>query len=127
MSVIYLGHGTSCHYCALCSDCKLLLIPQATLEHCSVLLTQVVHVDTANSEDRWAVRLLNVLTHLHQLLLEGKTREMFIWGYVKVESRPCPCGCSHVSVQVSARQACNCLLPQCPNPATKLMVFLSQK
>lgn len=53
-------------------------------------MSQVVQVETVSSEDRWSVRLLNVLTHLHQLLRKGKTREMFVWGHFKVVRQPFP-------------------------------------
>lgn len=41
-------------------------------------------LDTETAEDRWAVRLLNMMVCLHQLQVEGKTREMYIWGSFQV-------------------------------------------
>ncbi len=37
-------------------------------------------------EDGWAVRLVDMMTGLHQLRVEGVTREMYIWGNVQVKS-----------------------------------------
>ena len=44
---------------------------------------QVVDIDVITVEDAWAVRLMDMLTGLHQLQWEGMTREMFIWGNVQ--------------------------------------------
>jgi len=37
-------------------------------------------------EDGWAVRLVDMMAGLHQLRVEGVTREMYIWGNVQVKS-----------------------------------------
>lgn len=54
----------------------------STWHHASAV--QAVKVDIATIEDAWAVRLINMLTGLYQLKVEGMTREMYIWGNVQV-------------------------------------------
>lgn len=44
---------------------------------------QVVDIDVTTVEDAWAVRLMDMLSGLHQLQWEGMTREMYIWGNVQ--------------------------------------------
>ena len=44
---------------------------------------QTVDIDVTTVEDAWAVRLMDMLTGLHQLQWEGMTREMYIWGNVE--------------------------------------------
>ena len=41
-----------------------------------------VAVDTA--EDAWALKLLHTIQGIHQLLSEGMTRELYIFGYCQV-------------------------------------------
>lgn len=47
-------------------------------------LLQAVEVAVTTIEDAWAVRLIDMMTSLHQLQIEGTTREMYIWGNVQV-------------------------------------------
>lgn len=51
----------------------------------SALLRQVVEVAVSTVEDEWAVRLVDMMAGLHQLRVEGVTREMYIWGNVQVK------------------------------------------
>ena len=44
-------------------------------------------MEVTTVEDAWAVRLMDMLTGLHQLQVEGMTREMYIWGNVQVWQR----------------------------------------
>jgi len=43
-------------------------------------------VAVSTVEDGWAVRLVDMMAGLHQLRVEGVTREMYIWGNVQVKS-----------------------------------------
>ena len=45
---------------------------------------QAVEVAVSTAEDAWAVRLLDMMTGLQQLQIEGVTREMYIWGNIQV-------------------------------------------
>lgn len=45
---------------------------------------QAVEVAISTVEDAWAVRLLDMMTGLQQLQVEGVTREMYIWGNIQV-------------------------------------------
>ena len=45
---------------------------------------QAVEIEVTTVEDAWAVRLIDMMTSLHQLQVEGTTREMYIWGNVQV-------------------------------------------
>ncbi|DBA69738.1 TPA: hypothetical protein ACH3X2_012468 [Trebouxia sp. C0005] len=49
----------------------------------SARLPQVVEVAVSTVEDEWAVRLVDMMAGLHQLRVEGVTREMYIWGNVQ--------------------------------------------
>lgn len=46
-------------------------------------ITKAVHVEVTTVEDAWAVRLMDMLSGLHQLQWEGMTRELYIWGNVQ--------------------------------------------
>ncbi|KAL0022119.1 hypothetical protein WJX79_000406 [Trebouxia sp. C0005] len=46
-------------------------------------LSTVVEVAVSTVEDEWAVRLVDMMAGLHQLRVEGVTREMYIWGNVQ--------------------------------------------
>ena len=48
---------------------------------------QAVHVEVTTVEDAWAVRLMDMLSGLHQLQWEGMTRELYIWGNVQARTR----------------------------------------
>lgn len=46
-------------------------------------LSTAVEVAVSTVEDGWAVRLVDMMTGLHQLRMEGVTREIYIWGNVQ--------------------------------------------
>ncbi|DBA95792.1 hypothetical protein WJX77_004893 [Trebouxia sp. C0004] len=46
-------------------------------------LSTAVEVAVSTVEDGWAVRLVDMMSGLHQLREEGVTREMYIWGNVQ--------------------------------------------
>ena len=62
---------------------------------------QVVDIDVTTVEDAWAVRLMDMLSGLHQLQWEGMTREMYIWGNVQARQ---------LWALIPQCQCCNCNL-----------------
>lgn len=46
-------------------------------------VAKAVEVEVTTVEDAWAVRLIDMMTSLHQLQVEGTTREMYIWGNIQ--------------------------------------------
>ena len=64
------------------------LLSSSSLRPCRTITnydTQAIAVEVTTVEDAWAVRLMDMLTGLHQLQVEGMTREMYIWGNVQVQ------------------------------------------
>lgn len=48
-------------------------------------VVQVVDVAVATPEDAWGLKLLGTIQGLHQLLSEGMTRELYIFGSLQVQ------------------------------------------
>lgn len=49
---------------------------------------QVAEVAVATPEDAWGLKLLNTIQGVHQLLSEGMTRELYIFGSLQVQKTP---------------------------------------
>ena len=47
-------------------------------------VSETVEVQISTREDAWAVRLLNTLRGLHQLLETGLARELYVFGRIQV-------------------------------------------
>ena len=47
-------------------------------------LSTLVDIEVETPEDAWGLKLLNTVQGIHQLLSEGMTRELFIFGHLQV-------------------------------------------
>ena len=52
-------------------------------------VSETVEVQISTREDAWAVRLLNTLRGLHQLLETGLARELYVFGRIQVRALLC--------------------------------------